>query len=1054
MILKLKRRICWSMAMLLLSLHVIAQQGVPEPIKGIVVDAEQGDALPGVMVRIKTDTKITTITDKDGRFVIRAREGDVLLFSYLGYAPLEMAVANIKKNPTIRMTAVDTKLNEVVIVGYGEVNRKEITGSIGEVNMDNLLKAPVASFDQALAGRIAGVQVTSPEEQPGAGMNIVIRGGNSLTQSNSPLYVVDDFPIEDPLNAAINPNDIESITILKDASATAIYGSRGANGVVIIKTKQGKIGKAVVKYDGSAGFQEVTKMMDLMSPYEFVKYQLELRPANATVYLDRPSFTLEDYKHVPTIDWQNMLFRQAFMQTHNLALSGGTQQTKYAFSGSIYNQNGIIINSGYKRYQGRVSVDQTINKQIKVGLKVNYTRDFNYGQLASLQQGSSISFSTYPLYRVWGYRPVTGGGDLDILDDLLDEEDDLEINDYRINPITSTNNEIRQASRSIFTGNAYISYDITKALTLKITGGFNSRVDKDENFYNSKTGRGYPSVNNTRGVNGLFGYDERNDWVNANTLTYKKKFNRNHSFEALGGFTVQGLNRSTYGYQAYNIPNEDLGLSGMDQGQPGALDALLTENIMVSYLGRVNYGYKSKYLLTATFRADGSSKFTPKNRWGYFPSAAFAWRIDKEKFMRKLAFVSDAKLRLSYGVTGNNRIGDYVRYSSLDLPYSNYYSFNNADPSPSIVVNRFGNNDLKWESTGQVDIGFDLGLFKNRIKLEIDAYRKNTFDLLLNANVPSTSGFSKIYKNVGEIRNDGLEFTLSTENIKSKRFSWSSDFNISFNRNKIVALSDGEDNILSTITWLSDYNSTPLYAAKVGGSASDFYGVIWDGVYQYSDFDRLPSGAYRLKNSVATNGADAAQIQPGDVKYRDVNNDGVVNDKDIVKIGRGLPIHTGGFSNNFTYNRFNLNVFFQWSYGNNIFNANRIVFEGNDQLRYNLNQYATYNDRWSADNQDSKNFRTGGQGIPGLYSSRTIEDGSYLRLKTISLSYDLPVALMKRMKIQNVSIYASAQNLYTWTNYSGMDPEVSTRNTTLTPGFDYSAYPRPRTFTFGMRLTL
>lgn len=1034
-------------------LGAYAQDDRPTQIKGVVVEAERGETLPGVSVRLKNNAKNAVITDNEGRFSITAKAADVLIFSYLGYVAKETSVADIKKNATVRLSPSDNKLNEVIIIGYGEVNKKDLTGAVSEVKMDDLTKAPVASFDQALAGRIAGVQVTSPEEQPGGGMNIVIRGGNSLTQSNSPLYVIDDFPIEDPVNAALNPNDIESITILKDASATAIYGSRGANGVVIITTKAGKIGKPVISYDGSVGFQQVTKMIDLMSPLEFVKYQLELDPNNAAVYLDKPKFTLNDYKHVTGIDWQSMLFREALMQNHSLSLSGGTQQTKYSISGSLHNQGGVIINSGYKRYQGRVSVNQSIGKNLTAAIKINYTKDQNYGQLASVQQGSSISFSTYPLYRVWAYRPVTGSN-TNIVEDLLDEEEDLELNDYRVNPITSTNNEVRQNGRSVFSGNAQLTYNITKSLTLRLNGGINARVDKDENFFNSKTGRGYPSLNNTKGVNGLFAYDERNEWSNANTLTYKTKFGKNHSLEALGGLTLQGQSRSTYGYEAINVPNEDLGLSGMDQGLPGSISSLLTENFLFSYLGRVNYGYKSKYLLTATFRADGSSKFSPANRWAYFPSAAFAWRIDREGFMKKLKFVSEAKFRLSYGVTGNNRIGDYVRYSSLDMPISRYYSFGNGVPSSAVVVNRFGNADLKWESTKQLDLGLDLGFLKDRFTLSVDLYRKNTEDLLLNANVPYSSGFTRIYKNVGEISNEGLEITIGTQNIKNKRFSWTSDFNISFNRNKIVALSENEDNILSTISWLSDYNSTPLYAAKVGSSASDFYGVIWDGVYQYSDFDQLPNGTYRLKNSVATNGTDAALIKPGDIKFRDINNDGIVNDKDIVKIGRGLPVHTGGFNNNFTYGRFNLNVFFQWSYGNDIFNANRIVFEGNDQLRNNINQYASYADRWSPENQDSKNYRTGGQGISGMYSSRTIEDGSFLRLKTVAISYALPAAWMKRLKIQQVNLYASAQNLYTWTNYSGMDPEVSTRNSTLTPGFDYSAYPRPRTIMFGLRMTL
>ncbi|NGM63213.1 TonB-dependent receptor [Sphingobacterium sp. SGG-5] len=1020
-------------------------------LKGKVSD-ERGKPLPGVTIRV-VSTGVQAITDGSGNFSIRATEGDYLTFTMLGYETLIQQVGSSLEY-TIEMTPISTAIEEVTVnIGYGTVDKSDLTGSVAQVNMEDLSKAPVASFDEALAGRVAGVQVSANEGQPGTEMNIVIRGGNSLTQSNDPLYVIDGFPIEDPGAAVINPGDIESISILKDASATAIYGSRGANGVVIIESKKGQIGRPVIRYDGSIGFQQVTNKMEMMSPYDFVKYQLEMNPeVSPIVYLTRPGRTLEDYRNLPGVNWQDLMFRQSPMHNHNLSVTGGTKETRYRIAASLFDREGIVVNSGYGRAQARIGLDQTVTNKLTVGLQFNYSRDKNYGSLSSASQGVSTGYSTYMLYRIWGYRPITGvGSAADLVDEIMDDEGLVSFADARVNPVMSAENEIREQSRNTLIGNAYVKYKITDDLELDIRGGVNSRWVKDEEFYNSRTARGYPSLSNFKGVNGIFGQVERTDWMNENTLTYKKRTaNKRHSINAVVGMTMQARDQSRYGYEAYELLNENLGLSGMDNGEPGPLDALHTGHTLVSFLTRGNYSYRSKYLVTATFRADGSSKFSPQNRWGYFPSMGLAWRISREKFMKSLPLFSDAKFRFSYGETGNNRIGDFVRFSSLSTDYPRYYPFNNT-PTASVNTNRFGNENLRWETTKQTDIGLDLALFKNKLNLTVDVYRKNTHDLLLNANVPYSSGYSTIYKNIGLIRNEGLEISLSTTNLKKKHFIWTTDFNISFNRNKVLGLTDDEEQILSDVSWTSTYNSQPLYMAKLGGSAASFIGYVWDGVYQYSDFNVLLNGTYVLKNGVPTNGLDREAIQPGDMKYVDINDDGIMNEQDIVEIGRGIPVHIGGFNNNFSYKGFSLNVFFQWSYGNDIFNTNRIMFEGNSEGRGHLNQYASYVDRWSPDNQDSRNYRAGGQGPRGVYSSKYVEDGSYLRLKTVALSYNLSQSLVGKLKMNGLELYASAQNLYTWTNYSGMDPEVSVRHSTLTPGFDYSAYPMAKTLVFGVK---
>ncbi|MGX5817076.1 SusC/RagA family TonB-linked outer membrane protein [Chitinophaga lutea] len=1017
-----------------------AQENAPITVKGRVVDDQSGEPLPGVTVKLKR-TNAGVSVNEHGDYSIRANSNDVLVFTYLGFQKREIAV-NGRTILNVRLQPSTSALNEVVVLGYGSSTKADLTGSVGQVNVQDMAKAPVASFDQALAGRVAGVQVSSNEGQPGQeGINIVIRGNGSLTQSNAPLYVVDGFPIEDFDRGSINSDDIESINILKDASATAIYGARGANGVVIIETKKGKIGKPQLTYTGSIGFQDVVKKVPVMSPYEFVKYQLER--GNEASYI-RDGKTLESYKDIKGVDWQDALFRTGRTQIHNLSLRGGTDQTRYSISGSMFGSDAIIINSGYDRYQARVAVDQIISKKMKAGININFSRSSSFGQIAS-EANIAGSATSYLLYGAWGYRPVTGK--IDYSEEDLEEntvDDDIDhLQDYRINPIVSAKNELRKRFVNNLISNAYVTYDITKDLTLKVTGGVNGLLSKSVAFYNSNTAKGTTALpSNVRGQWGSKSYSERNVWSNENTLSYKKKFNNRHSIDVVGGFSWQGTTTEGGGFTSINVPNEQLGINGLDQGTPFSVSSPASVSTLESFLGRVNYSYRSKYLLTASFRSDGSSKFSEGNKWGYFPSGAFAWRMSSEPFMKSLIFIDDAKLRVSYGLTGNNRVGDFSYLATLDPSNSAAYSFGNAVPTQGVIIANLGNANLKWETTEQADIGYDLSLFKRRVELTVDVYRKTTRNLLLNANMPYQTGYASVYKNIGKMRNQGLEITLNTVNVRNKNFSWESNFNISFNQNKILALADGEENILSNVTWETVYNPSLLYIAKVGQPAGQFYGYLWDGVYQTEDFD-----GNVLKPGIPTNGS--ATVKPGDIKYRDLNGDGVIDGLDQTVIGRGLPIHSGGFSNNFSYKGINLGVFFQWNYGNDIFNANRLLFEGS--TRVSLNQYASYEKRWTPENPSNVYYRVGGQGPSGMYSSRVLEDGSYLRLKTVSLGYDLPRRIVRSLRIASLSVNAAAQNLITWTKYSGMDPEVSSRNSVLTPGFDYSAYPHARTVVFGIK---
>lgn len=1023
------------------------------PISGKIRDA-RGKPIPGATVTIK-NTKITSISNESGDYKISVPDGNVILvFSYIGFAKQEISVQN-RTVINVVLNEENAALDEIVVIGYGSVAKKDLTGSVSQVSVADLQKAPVLSFDQALAGRVAGVQVSSNDGQPGSeGINIVIRGANSLSQSNSPLYVIDGFPMEDPENMSINPEDIKTINILKDASATAIYGARGANGVVVIETKRGQAGAPAITAGLSLGYLDVTNRMDPMSPYDFVRYQLERDEQMAIDTYLTNGLTLEDYKGTSGIKWQDQLFRKASMQVYNLAIRGGSDKTKYAVSGSISDQEGVLINSGQNRYQGRFVLDQTLSKKMKVGLNVNYSSFGNNGQIASAANAGTGA-SSYLLYSVWGSRPVSvktlSAANEDIDDELIDEDIDQTM-DYRVNPILSAKNEIRKSISNNLLANAFVSYDIIPNLTLRISGGIENYIRKNTSFYNSLTSRGTPLFpNNTRGQYGTVNYAERSNWLNENTLTWTHKFDQNNRLEVLGGITLQGRNTSGYGFLSQNVPNESLGIPGLEQGIPGSTSSSASESKLSSFLGRVNYSYRSKYLFTASFRADGSSKFSPENRWAYFPSAALAWRLKEEKFMKSLKFISQAKLRTSYGVTGNNRVSDFATLPALTSPLGASYSFNNGSPATGVIQSSLGNSKLKWESTTQFDVGLDLGFLNDRIQFSADVYRKTTSDLLLNASLPTTTGFTTVFKNIGEVRNEGLELTLTTVNVKSGSFSWSSDFNISFNRNKVLGLSENQDNLLSIIGWETSFNTVPLYIASLNGPAAMYYGYLNDGLYQVDDFDKSESGVYTLKLSEPTNGMARYRVQPGDIRYKDINLDGVVDDNDRVVIGRVLPKHSGGFNNNFSYKRFDLNVFFQWSYGNQIYNGNRVMFEGNASNRANLNQYASYNDRWTMENQDSKIFRTGGFGQQGYYSDYYLEDGSFLRLKTVALAYSLPVKFLKSIGVKSLAASVSAQNIYTWTNYSGMDPEVSVRHSALTQGFDYSAYPRARTLIFGIK---
>lgn len=1033
-------------------------------VRGTVVD-QTGESVIGASIQVKGTTQ-GTITDIDGKFSLGVPDKkSVIVVSFIGYATKELQVDTSK--PMSIVLEEDTKvLDEVVVVGYQEVRKKDLTGSVAKADMNELLNTPVGSFDQTLGGRIAGVNVSSSEGTPGGTMNIVIRGNNSLTQDNSPLYVIDGFPVEDAAIAStINPSDIESLDILKDASATAIYGARGANGVVIITTKKGKVGKAQITYDGSVTMHHVTRTIPMMDAYEFVKLQAETYPAsiaNSTggylMEYQGKQWTLDDYRGIFQYDWQDEILRTALQHNHNIRLTGGTEGVRYNASVSYYNQDGILLNSGYERFQARAN---TVIKRDKldISLTTNYSR--------SIQTGSTPSETSYSgmnnlFYSVWGYRPVTYPNKSmeSLLNDVMDEAIDSS-NDYRFNPIRSLKEEYRKYYINNLQLNGYVSYEFIKGLKLKVSGGYTYDARKNDQFNNSNTRYGGPT--STDKVNAQIIRNERLTWLNENTLTYQTNIKKKHFFNSLVGITFQNSDYEYYSLKSTHIPNESLGMAGMADGTLSSSSSLKSSWSMMSYLARLNYNYKSKYYATASFRADGSSKFSKKHRYGYFPSGSLAWNFMEEEFMAPIKKVVGAgKLRVSWGLTGNNRIGEYDYYALLQMlkekqgDYisngsipSGVYPFDNDMSSVGMVPVSLPNEDLKWETTEQWNVGLDLSFFNERLNFTADVYRKTTRDLLLEASLPLVSGYYSATKNIGKVRNDGLELSLSTVNVQTKDFTWTSDFNIAFNKNEVLELAENQLSLTTAARFDQNYNSQPSYIAKVGLPMGMMYGYIYEGTYKYDDF--VKSGnSYTLKDNVPYFSSEA-NTQPGMPKYKDVNGDGIIDTNDRTIIGRGLPIHTGGFTNSFTYKGFDLSVFFQWSYGNDIMNANRLFFE-NAGGKKDLNQFASYANRWTPENPESDIPAATKSASNNVISSRIIEDGSYLRLKTVTLGYTFPKALIAKAKLSNARVYVAAQNLWTWTSYSGYDPEVSVRNSALTPGLDFSSYPRAFTLSLGVNL--
>ena len=1043
-------------------------QGVT--VTGRVIDAT-GEPLIAVTVYEDGNTANGTMTDIDGNYTLNVSSAKTtIVYSCLGFAEVKETVGLRK---TINVTLAEEQLSidaaEVVSVGYGSVTRRDLTGSISKVDMGELMKAPVTNFDQALTGKVAGVVVTTSDGALGAEANITIRGNNSLTQSSAPLYIIDGLPTESSMATALNSADIESIDILKDASATAIYGARGANGVIVITTKQGSEGKPKVNFSSSWTVSHIANKADLMNGYEFVELQNEIfaLSGNTNSYL-KPSehdqasgittYDLEDYRDESRWnDWQDNIYRTSISQNYNLSIAGGSKEAgnRYNVSMSVVDQDGIIVKSNFQRYQGKVNFQQKLGKNVTFDFMANYSRQVTNGVTPTNAQQSS-SATGWLIYSVWGYRPVKPKSKWSEEGDMVDEMLDADVassNDYRFNPAMTVRNEYRKTIVDYLNASAGLTWDITEDLKLKVTGGYTMNKRRREEFNGTQTYTGYEGSPSGKGINGGIYWNDKMSWVNDNTLTYTKRFNRKHNFNFLAGFTLSGEKFDYKGTYATQMTTEALGLNGLHTGSYQTVTPWQYDWTMMSGFFRVNYNFKYKYYLTASFRADGSSKFPSNNRWGYFPSAGFSWNINREDWLKDKTWLSNAKFRASWGLTGNNRTTTpYDYYSQIATlpgnPDSYDYVFGGNIVSGYYPSN-MSNDNLKWETTEQFNVGLDFSAFESRIKLTFDWYLKNTRDLLLQATIPASSGYTSAMLNVGSMQNKGYEVTLDLVPVQKKNFSWNMNFNIAINRNKVTALTNDQLSLLRSVSWDQRFNAQYPYITQLGKPSGMMYGFIYEGTYKLDDFNSGTS----LKDGVpymTSVGQD--KVRPGDPKYRDINHDGLIDDNDRTIIGCGQPLHTGGFGNTFNFYGFDLNIFFSWSYGNDVINANRLYFENGSIT--NTNQLKSYKDRWTVNNPDSDIPRVGADiASMFVYSSRVVEDASFLRLRNVTLGYTLPRKVLRKMNFDTMRFYISGENLWTLTNYSGPDPEVSTRNSVLTPGFDWSAYPRAIGVTAGLSFT-
>ena len=1049
-----KYHIISLLAALLFSTALFAQNKV----SGTVTD-ENGVPLVGATVIVKGTPRGTTTDVNGGYMLTDVAAKATLQFSYIGYESQEIAL-NGRSTLDAKLAPSSIMMDEVVAIGYGTVRRKDLTGAVASVSAGDIIKTATSNYDQALAGRVAGVQVSSADGTPGQGLNIVIRGGNSITGDNSPLYVVDGIALEDFDPASISSNDIKDIDILKDASSTAIYGSRGANGVILITTKNGRTdGRTDVSVRASYGAAWIPTRLQVMSPYDYVRYQLEAAYASDGYNPDEKVRQFmktwgdpEQYRNMKGTDWQDRIMRVAPFRSLNATLSGGTEKTSIYYSAEGVDEQGTLINTGFVKLTNNLKITHKFGRGTTLSGQLQYTYTNRNGVNVSGNNYTSIIRDAVM------YRPIEP-----IVSDGLEEGgvDPTDASDkYLYDPEKTLKNTDRKNRSHNIRGVVSLNQKFGKHWTLNLNGNFQRTDTKQSVFYGEETQQGKRGEN---GVNTTLTHSDVLLLSGTATLSYSLK-RKNRELTVMAGAEASSRTNEIYTFGNSQFPTD---IFGVDKIQLGTSPSLPTSyrgvSTLASFFGRVNYSlFGGRYLVQANMRADGSSKFTKANRWGYFPSVSAAWRLSEEKFLKPVDWLSMLKIRGGWGLTGNNRIGEYDYLSYLDVitsgnTTSGYVWGAGEAYQPGAVLGNLGVPDLRWETTAQTSVGIDLGFLKNRITATVDWYYKHTYDLLLNADMAPSSGHRKVQQNVGEVSNRGWEFTINTVNIDRPNFSWSSSFNISFNRNKVLKLNGSQREILTNPEFTGQFNEY-AYISRVGEPVGQIYGLVYDGVYTWDDFNYdNETGTFSLKPGIPDNGSSA--LAPGNLRYVDQNNDGTINALDRVVIGDPTPKHFGGFTNDFViFKHFDAQIFFQWSYGGKILNANRTVVGIAQANRYNKLDYV--NNYWSpyhpTSDVNAMRYETY-FGMPtkgNEVDTRCVEDASYLRLKSVSIGYTLPGRLSKKIGMKKLRIYVSAQNLITWTDYTGYDPDVSVgKYGALTPNLDYSAYPQKSLVIGGLDIT-
>lgn len=1024
-------------------------------VKGVVSD-ENKVPIPGVNIMVK-GTKKGTVTDFDGRYTLNdVAVNSVLVYSYLGYKEKQVSVK--RNNETINVTMQEDleSLDEVVVIGYGSVLRQDLTGAIATVKSEEITVAPTANFDQALVGRIAGVSITSPEGVPGAALDIVIRGGNSVTGSNAPLYVIDGIPLEGFDPATISTSDIESFNVLKDASATAIYGSRGANGVILITTKNGKTnGTTEVTLSHSYGQQYIPTRINLLNPYQYVKYREYQAFANdgwtygtASTNFRNTWVDPELYRNEKGTDWQDEIFQLADLIQNNVTVSGGNQTTNIFYSFDHTDQEGTVINTGFKKLNNNLRVNHKFNDKTRISTSLFYSNSKRLGPSFRTDK----AFST--LRNVMNFRPVEP-----VISDGL-EPGGFDPNDpdfaNTFNPLRDLQNTSRNQNQNLFRGSFSLFHKIADNLELKATGNFQVSDTEDRTLYGAESAQAQRTVN---GISAIIETNNRTVLSTSNTLTHTLKKDK-FVLTSLAGIEASQDGFESTRLRNNNLPTDQFGTSNIGIATtPTLSQSNASENTLLSYFGRANLALSNKYILTATYRADGSSKFAKQNRWGYFPSFSVGWKLDKEKFLKNSDFINSLRLRAGYGVTGNNRIPDYSAFNTIGISSGTGYVFGSGENyQPGSVQNNLAVPDLKWETTKQSNVGIDFDIFDFKISGTVDYYNKRTTDLLLNADMALSTGFNAVRQNVGEVSNKGLEISLNTVNIKTPSFEWTTSFNISTNKNEIIRLNDGQLDIRTNADY--DFNNEFHYISAVGEPVGMMYGLQFERLYQAEDFISFPNNPlgsrYELKPGIPNNGN--VNVRPGMAKFVDQDGNGTINELDRVVIGNPYPKHFGGLENSFKYKNFDVRFLLQWSYDFDIFNANRTVF-GVAQVNQGFNRLALVADAWSPFNSDSDVNVSYSDGIAGFnpsgnkFDSRAVEDGSYIKLKTVAIGYSLPKRALEKIKLKTLRFTLSGQNIFTWTDYSGYDPDVSVSGNPLIRNLDFSAYPQSTTISVGVTTT-